>query len=376
MLRHKRLSFIVLAAAGMGAFTGCATAVPHELADARTSYQRAATGPASQLRLKELTDAERALRAANESFDNDPESEVTRSLAYVALRKAELAQVRATTVLAEREKAASEQQLATLSQDEQQKNREELATARAQLTEAQRTQLEARQRQEELEQQRLLQEQARAQGADEATRAALAAQVAQAQEQLRSTTAQLEAERQARMSAEQQVGTLTAAQKAADEKAREATEALQKIKEISVKEEARGTVVTLSGQVLFASGQAVLLPNAQRRLDDVAKALQDSNRTLVIEGHTDSRGSDTVNEALSSRRATAVREYLASRGLPSERLRAVGLGESRPVAENSSAEGRANNRRVEIVIERAVASDRSAPATTGTGGAGGTDSPR
>mgnify|MGYP001614481062 CR=1 FL=1 len=75
-------------------------------------------------------------------------------------------------------------------------------------------------------------------------------------------------------------------------------------------------------------------------------------RNLVIEGHTDSRGSQAHNVDLSQRRAESVRTYLVSRGYGSDLIVARGLGDSRPVAKNSSAEGRANNRRVEIIVER------------------------
>lgn len=74
-------------------------------------------------------------------------------------------------------------------------------------------------------------------------------------------------------------------------------------------------------------------------------------KKIVVEGHTDSQGSDSSNQALSERRAQAVVSFLVSRGVSAEQIRAQGLGESRPIADNNSPEGRANNRRVEIVIQ-------------------------
>jgi outer membrane protein OmpA-like peptidoglycan-associated protein len=71
-----------------------------------------------------------------------------------------------------------------------------------------------------------------------------------------------------------------------------------------------------------------------------------------VEGYTDSQGSDTYNLDLSQRRADAVRDYLVHRGYDSSRVQAHGIGEGRPIADNATAEGRANNRRVEIVLER------------------------
>jgi len=73
---------------------------------------------------------------------------------------------------------------------------------------------------------------------------------------------------------------------------------------------------------------------------------------MVVEGHTDSQGSDRTNQPLSINRATAVRDYLVSRGVASERITAVGMGSSRPITDNKTAENRANNRRVEIIIQR------------------------
>jgi outer membrane protein OmpA-like peptidoglycan-associated protein len=121
----------------------------------------------------------------------------------------------------------------------------------------------------------------------------------------------------------------------------------------AVKEEERGLVITLSGGVLFRSAESTLLSSAQVKLDQVAKALLDvPARNLIVEGHTDSRGSTSYNQDLSQRRADAVRDYLVQRGYPADRIQALGKGKGSPIADNASPEGRANNRRVEIVIER------------------------
>ena len=119
-----------------------------------------------------------------------------------------------------------------------------------------------------------------------------------------------------------------------------------------VKEEPRGMVITLNGSVLFTTGKWELLPAAQKKLDDVAKALADLDpkRAIVVEGHTDSQGPDDANQTLSNDRAKSVRDYLVSRGVADGRISSVGKGEGTPIGENTSAEGRANNRRVEIVI--------------------------
>ena len=71
----------------------------------------------------------------------------------------------------------------------------------------------------------------------------------------------------------------------------------------------------------------------------------------MVEGHTDSQGSDAFNQELYQARAQSVRDYLVSRGVPNDRIKAQGLGPSRPVADNEWVEGCANNRRVEIIVQ-------------------------
>jgi outer membrane protein OmpA-like peptidoglycan-associated protein len=124
----------------------------------------------------------------------------------------------------------------------------------------------------------------------------------------------------------------------------------------SVKQEPRGMVITLSGSVLFASAKSDVLPDAMAKLDSVAKALsqQDPDSKIVVQGYTDSQGGASYNQDLSQRRAASVREYLISHGLASDRVTAQGFGPSSPIADNSSPEGRANNRRVEIVVTPAT----------------------
>ncbi len=157
-----------------------------------------------------------------------------------------------------------------------------------------------------------------------------------AEKRLETQSGELERERAARLQAEQR-----------------AASALKSLEEVArVKEEARGTVITLDGAVLFVTGKAELAPLAQQKLTEVAKALNDIDpaKRIVVEGHTDSRGSDDTNMELSRQRAMAVRDYLVSQGVADDRITAVGRGETQPLATNDTAEGRANNRRVEIVV--------------------------
>jgi outer membrane protein OmpA-like peptidoglycan-associated protein len=112
--------------------------------------------------------------------------------------------------------------------------------------------------------------------------------------------------------------------------------------------------------VLFASAKFDLLNTAMTKLDQVADALkaQDPDKRMVVEGHTDSTGSERTNQALSLNRASSVRDYLVSRGVASEKITAVGMSSTKPIADNRTAENRANNRRVEIVISTPTVSVR------------------
>jgi outer membrane protein OmpA-like peptidoglycan-associated protein len=142
----------------------------------------------------------------------------------------------------------------------------------------------------------------------------------------------------------------TARRQEAEKRAAQAAADLAKF--ASVKQETRGTVITLSGGVLFASGKSDLFPAALLKLNQVATALtrEDPLSKIVVEGHTDSQGSSDSNMTLSKQRAQAVRSHLVARGIAADRVTAEGFGSTRSVADNGSPEGRANNRRVEIVI--------------------------
>ncbi len=138
---------------------------------------------------------------------------------------------------------------------------------------------------------------------------------------------------------------------AADERAMAALEA-----QAGARREARGEVITLPGALLFATDKSDLSAAARARLDVVAAALKNApDKAILIEGYTDSTGTDAVNQPLSEARAAAVREYLVSRGLPQASIAVRGFGASRPIATNASVEGRATNRRVEIVVPTGAA---------------------
>jgi len=270
---------------------GCATAPPKELVDARAAYARAAGGPATQLAPADLHKAADILGKAEQSFAVAPQAQKTRDLAYIAGRKAQIAEAIAFQERDNRAKAQANQDFTKTQGKALNQTRDQLA---------------------------------------------------QSQETQRQGSERLDQERQARVEAEGKVAD-------GERKNKMLADSLAKL--AAVKEEARGTVITLSGSVLFASNKSELLPAARKRLTQVAEALGSAeDRKVVVEGHTDSRGSDSYNMDLSQRRADAVRSYLVSQGLSADLTRAEGMGKDRPIADNTSAEGRANNRRVEIVL--------------------------
>jgi outer membrane protein OmpA-like peptidoglycan-associated protein len=293
---------ILLVVAGAAS---CAPAIPpQDLVTARATYMRASQGPAAALDPADLHSADEALTLAEQSFTRDGDSQTTRDLAYIADRRAQIAEARGAAI-------GSNQQ-----QQQTQANMHAAETAQLATTSGQLGQAKVA--------------------------LALQGQALQSQDQA------LAVEKQRREEADRR-----AAKAAADLAAF-----------ASVKQEARGMVITLSGSVLFASNKADLLPSAQTRLNTVAQSLtqQDTESRIVVEGYTDSQGGVAFNQELSQRRAQSVRDYLVSRGMAADRVTAQGLGLTNPIADNATAEGRANNRRVEIVVQpgssRPVASTR------------------
>ncbi len=285
---------LLVAFAGAGGIIACAPAMPpQDLVSARSSYDHASKGEAQELDPAGVHAAKMQLDVAEASFANDGDTQNTRDEAYLAVRKAELAEVVAHTM---RTAQAKEGVVNGMHADEKR------AVADTSIALGQ-------------------------------TRTQLAAQGVAMQAQ----GAALQDEKARRADAEKR-----AAEAAAD---------LAKL--ASVKQEARGMVITLSGSVLFASAKWDLLPAAQLKLNDVATALikEDPISKMVVEGHTDSQGGASFNQDLSQHRADAVRAYLVSRGIAGDRITAQGFGSTRAVADNTSTEGRANNRRVEIVVQ-------------------------
>ena len=284
---------MIAAITSLFAASACASTTPTpELVSARTAYDHARTDPTAQLVPDSVLSAKQALDKAEAIHEKDPQSDEERSYSYVAQRRAELALALGENAKAKQQADASDARYTEL--------QDKLRTSAVAQLGAERN------------------------------------QVNQLGSALTQTQTGLAAEKDAR--------------KAAEARAARAMESLAKI--ASIKEEARGMVITLSGQVLFVTGKSELLPSARDQLDQVAAALKDQGevKPMVVEGYTDSVGSEQTNQRLSKDRAEAVRAYLVSKGVPSDKITSVGKGKSNPVASNDTPEGRANNRRVEIVV--------------------------
>jgi outer membrane protein OmpA-like peptidoglycan-associated protein len=260
---------------------------PKELVDARAAYEKVKTGEAAQLKPEVVHEAKVALDQAEASFADDATSDRTRDLSYVAQRKAEYASAQGGLAGAVQQRDSATRELQTLQAQGLQKAQGELSQTR---------------------------------------------------QQLAATGEKLEAEKKARQEAEK--------------RARDAMDKLAVAAALAVKEEPRGTVITLPGAVLFPTAKWDLLAGAREKLDQVAEALKNqADHKMIVEGHTDSQGSEGSNMELSQRRAQSVRDYLVSRGVPNDIISATGVGQHRPVSDNTTATGRANNRRVEIIVQ-------------------------
>ena len=113
--------------------------------------------------------------------------------------------------------------------------------------------------------------------------------------------------------------------------------------------------VTFAADAFFDFDKSVLKPEGRAKLDDLVSKIRDVNLEVIIAvGHTDEVGADAYNQKLSVRRADAVKAYLASKGVEKNRIYTEGKGKKQPVADNKTAEGRAKNRRVEILLTAAA----------------------
>jgi outer membrane protein OmpA-like peptidoglycan-associated protein len=312
MRTHERILVLVAALGALTTLAGCGSSgnVSPQLSGARAVLNEARRSSAARVEPDELLIAERTLDVAENADDG---SIAEMHYAYIAEREARVA-------MADARRRLTEQGIA---QDESEYTAELERVARERGQELDTTQRDLRERE------RILQEERR----------------------LRDEQAQVLRQREAQLAAEQE------ARRVAEENARVAMDRVAQL--ANVRQGPAETVITLSGEVLFASGSADLRPEARDRLSAVAAALRAStDQSAIVAGYTDSRGARDRNQDLSQRRAEAVREFLVQEGVPQDRIRAEGRGQSMPIAGNSTAEGRATNRRVEIIMTPASTTPR------------------
>jgi outer membrane protein OmpA-like peptidoglycan-associated protein len=126
---------------------------------------------------------------------------------------------------------------------------------------------------------------------------------------------------------------------------------------LGAKDKTAGTLVTLSDRFLFDFGSADLAPTAAASLDTLIALMKGTTGPVTVTGHTDSVGTDAVNQPLSEKRAEAVKAYLVSKGIAAARITTAGKGSSEPIADNEvdgrdNPEGRQQNRRVEVLFAK------------------------
>jgi outer membrane protein OmpA-like peptidoglycan-associated protein len=321
----------------------CGSSAPsQELVDARKLYDQARQSKAAQLVPADLLTAQQALQAAESAHADDPQSEKEKALGYIAQRKAAEAIALSGVQEAKREQDAMDDQYKGLQDKLRKKAQEDAAKTAAALKDNQAALDKVRDQ---------LADQGNKLSATSDELKKKEADLAARQKELEEQNRAMEEQKKALAVKQTELDAEHAARLEAEKRAAAALASLQEI--AKVKEEQRGMVITLDGAVLFASGKSDLLPIAKNKLDSVAKALkdQDPNKKMVVEGHTDSKGPDDANMRLSQARADSVGSYLVSQGVPSDKISSVGLGETRPIADNNTAEGRANNRRVEIIVK-------------------------
>ena len=210
------------------------------------------------------------------------------------------------------------------------------------------SQMEADQARMEAEQARLLV----ATTTEEAQRAQEEKEDALQKEAESARTAQLATEEadQARRLAESRASEAEFARREADLASQQISSLTRQLENLQLRETESGVVVTL-GDVLFASGEVELVEGGQSSLEEVVDLLQtEPDKQIRVEGHTDSSGDSETNLELSEQRAQAVRQALINLGVAADRVTALGMGEDFPIASNEDEAGRAQNRRVDVIL--------------------------
>lgn len=351
------------------AIFGIDRSTPMELFEARNAVRIAHIAAGDKYATSILAKADDQLKQAEETFRSKQGKTAVDSAARETSQTAEEARIMAVKQKAEFEanaRIAAEKQAAEdreakaradaqaeaqrRAQAEQAQKQAEAATA-----EAQRMKAEAEAAAAEAARQKAEAEQAKAEAV--AQQQALAEQTAAAQrsaaesEQLRQKAEQLQQQAEAQR------------QQAEKDKQDLRARLLAQLNSIlSTRDSARGLIANMS-DVLFKSGSSDLLPGARERLAKVSGiVLAYPTLHLQVEGHTDSVGTDEYNQSLSERRAAAVRDYLVQQGIASNSVDARGFGKTQPIATNETAEGRQQNRRVELVLSGDAIGNTSASA--------------
>ncbi len=331
------ISRLKLTICGLFLVTACAPSQQEMMAKAQLERARSACLQAKSNPNVEafaslpMADASKAVQIAEKT--KGPEGLL--HLAYIAEKKCQMAVAVAESRMGEKEidrlgkestdliaqKRTEEARIA------QKQAAEARAAAAAEIKEAERARKEA---------------EAARRSADEAKRLAAA-------EADRAAKAKAEAEARAREAEQARIAALAEAEKAARAKA-ESDQLMRELSELKAQQTERGIVLTI-GDVLFATGKSDLSPNALRSVEKLAEFLdKHANRNVLIEGHTDSVGSDEFNLRLSEERAASVKGALASRGISEERISTKGYGKKYPLASNDTPAGKQQNRRVEVII--------------------------
>jgi outer membrane protein OmpA-like peptidoglycan-associated protein len=342
---------------------------PRVLFEARNAVRIANLSAADKYAPSILAKATQQLKTAEEAYVQKRDKSTVETLARETVGTAEEARVMAVKQKAEEEaqlKAAEEKKAA---EEREAKARQDAAA------EAQRRQ-EAEQARQQAEQARAAAQAAQAdaermkaeaeKARQDAERARQEADAARAAAEQQQQALAVEAEK-ARKAAEESDRLRQQAEK---EKADLRAQLLQQLNAVlATRDTARGLIASMS-DVLFKTGSYELLPGARERLAKVSGiVIAHPGLKLEVEGHTDSVGGDEYNQKLSEQRAGAVRDYLVQQGISADSIVSRGLGKTQPVATNDTAEGRQQNRRVELVLSGEAiglkTADASAPAGTG-----------
>lgn len=327
MKTNRYLPLSLLAA---GILAGCSTVPPKSTAldEARGLYTSAQTNPqVVSLAPVELQRAGQTLEKADAALGKGEDAEVNQ-LAYVAKQQVAIAQETA-------KRKAAEQSIASATA---QRDQVRLA-ARTAEAEAAKRQAAVAQKTAEEQATELAAARARAQR----DQALIAAKLSEAETARQQAAA-------AQQTAEQQAAALAAARTQQERDQALIAQQEQQLKELDAKQTPRGMVITL-GDVLFAVNKAELSAGGVRNVQKLADFLNRyPQRKVLIEGHTDSTGSRSINQPLSERRADAVRSALVGMGIGVDRIETRGYAEDYPVASNNDAAGRQMNRRVEIIL--------------------------